>query len=370
MDRFTTWDEMLRDAEQDQPCLLLDLAQYRRNLAHARAQLRPGVRARVVAKSLASLPMLDLAMEALEAIGVMSFSAEMVSAILRDRPTWEQLMGKPLPIAAVARILRDQPEAADRVIWLVDTPERVAQMRGVAEARGMPLRVALEIDIGLHRGGMPLAEMAAQIAALHRDPLFEFAGVMGYEPHLAKLPGLLRKGAARRVAEGLRQAAAQMAALGARGLVNTGGSLTFSRYGPEDGVSEVSLGSVLVKPSDFDHATTKGFAPALFIATPVLKYLPGNSAPGFERLPHKGAHLAIYGGYWKAHPVYPAGYRRSKIFGASSNQEMWAGPQLAQSPVDHFAFLRPTQSEAVIPEFGTIFTLDGAEITPWSTLSA
>ena len=191
-----------------------------------------------------------------------------------------------------------------------------------------------------------------------------FEGVMGYEPHLAKLPGLLRGAATRRVQSALAQGADLTRAHGGT-LVNTGGSMTFASYTPDHGATEVALGSVLAKPTDFDLPATEAFQPALFIATPILKYLPGNPLPGLDWLPagKRRAHIAVYGGYWKAKPVWPAGYTCSGVFGHSSNQEMWAGPVMERSPVDDFALLRPTQSEAILPEFGEVLVHSRGQIT-------
>ena len=48
---------------------------------------------------------------------------------------------------------------------------------------------------------------------------------------------------------------------------------------------------------------------------------------------------------------------------------MWAGPVLGSSPVDDFALLRPTQSEAVLPEFGEVAVHSkGQIIQRWATL--
>ncbi len=365
---FAQWDALLRNASQDRPCLVLDVDRFRGNLTHARERLQHGIRSRVVAKSLSSLPMLDMAVTELDAIGVMSFSAGMVRWLLTERPAWEQLMGKPLPVAAVEHILTDHTNAADTVIWLIDTPERAAQMAEVATKHSRRLRVALEIDIGLHRGGTDIAVMAAQLNALHEEGAFTLEGVMGYEPHLAKLPSVLRRAAERRVADALAQAETILTEIGAGTMVNTGGSLTFSRYGRESGTTEVSLGSVLAKPTDFDIDATTGFEPALFIATPILKYMPRNALPGLDRFRaltalRAPANIAVYGGYWKAKPVHPAGYGYSGIFGRSSNQEVWTGPALDTSPVDHFAFLRPTQSEAVIPEFQDVLLIENGRLS-------
>ena len=378
---FALWDGALRQAGQTLPCLVLDRARFVANLALARSRAQPGTGLRVVAKSLAALPMLDLAVQQLGAVGVMTFSSAMLHSLLQERPALDHLMGKPLPVGAAAEVLTQQAKAPDQVIWLLDTVVRAQQYAELAQSRGIRLRVAIELDVGLHRGGVEPAAFAALLSQIQQMPELQLEGVMGYEPHLDKLPAPLRKRSIAAVGQALRGAAALLKQRGITGpqgatpLVNTGGSLTFDRYGPAQGVSEVSLGSVLVKPQDFSRPATRGFLPAMFIATPILKYRANNPLPGLDGLNplltwRRRANLAIYGGYWKASPVYPPGYGYSGVFGRSSNQEVWSGPQLAASPVDHFAFLRPSQSEAVIPEFGEILVLSEGQITEtWPALS-
>ena len=378
---FALWDRALRQHGQHLPCLVLDHERYRANLALARSRAQPGMGLRVVAKSLACLPMLDLAIEQLGALGVMTFSAAMLNSLLQERPGLEHLMGKPLPVGAAAGVLAERRRAPEQVIWLIDTAHRARQYADLARARQCRLRVAIELDVGLHRGGVEPAELAGLIADVQQLPGLRVEGVMGYEPHLTKLPAPLRKRATAAVERALRGAADLLQQQGIFGpggagpLVNTGGSLSFANYGAALGVSEVALGSLLVKPQDFVLPATRGFQPALFIATSILKYRANNPMPGLEALGpllswRRRADLAIYGGYWKGTPVHPQGYDYSGIFGRSSNQEVWTGPQLATSPVDHFAFLHPSQSEAVIPEFGEVLLLSEGQITEtWPALS-
>lgn len=94
---FALWDGALRQAGQTLPCLVLDRARFVANLALARSRARPGTGLRVVAKSLAALPMLDLAVQQLGAVGVMTFSSSMLHSLLQERPALDHLMGKPLP---------------------------------------------------------------------------------------------------------------------------------------------------------------------------------------------------------------------------------------------------------------------------------
>ncbi|WP_395384038.1 hypothetical protein ACHMW4_01750 [Mesorhizobium sp. UC22_110] len=138
----------------------------------------------------------------------------------------------------------------------------------------------------------------------------------------------------------------------------------------------MSIGSAFVLPSDFDTAGLAGFRPAAFIATPVLKVveaqLPGPAFVGralqmLGRFPHRGCY--IYGGKWMAKPAFPEGAREEATLGQSSNQQFMALPADAMLQPDDFFFLRPTQSEFVLQQFGTIAVFSqGHVIEQWPVL--
>ena len=142
----------------------------------------------------------------------------------------------------------------------------------------------------------------------------------------------------------------------------------------------MSVGSALVKPSDFDTPLLVEHQPAAFIATPVIKTLAPTELPqgvGFLSPlqsawdPNSRRTLFIYGGHWLARPVDPPGLELNAIFGRSSNQEMLnGGPSLDAQP-DDTVFFRPTQSEAVFLQFGDLLVYDGESIVEsWPVLPA
>ena len=56
---------------------------------------------------------------------------------------------------------------------------------------GLKLRINLEVDVGLHRGGlMPGDALDAALAILAASEHLSLAGYLGYEPHLTKIPTL------------------------------------------------------------------------------------------------------------------------------------------------------------------------------------
>ena len=77
----------------------------------------------------------------------------------------------------------------------------------------------------------------------------------------------------------------------------------------------------------------------------------------------------IYGGKWMATPVHPPGMKANKLFGYSTNQQFMALPDDCDVKADDFAFLRPTQSEFVLQQFGSIAVFsEGAIVAEWPVL--
>lgn len=220
--------EMLRAYGVDNPVTVVDLDRLEANCALAVSGANAGLNRRLVAKSLPCLPLLDHIRGRMSTSGLMTFSEPMLLALLQVEPKTDHLIGKPLPIRSAARVLAACPDAAARVQWLIDTPERLRDYLELATDKQSALRLSLEVDIGLHRGGFQPEHIADIAQEIDASPNARLSGLMGYEAHLAKLPGFLRKRATRMSADAFRQAVSGLPK-GGKGLcLNTGGSLTFS----------------------------------------------------------------------------------------------------------------------------------------------
>jgi D-serine deaminase-like pyridoxal phosphate-dependent protein len=361
---------------------VVDRAALERNLARAKQDASD----RAVRLVVKSLPCMDLLARAGEALGTgrwMAFHRPFLQALIARWPGADVLLGKPLPVAAARTMYAnlDDPEAASSVTWLIDTHGRLLQYLALAREVGRPLRVAIEIDVGLHRGGAPSpAALQPTLDSLreHRDRL-PLAGLMGYDAHAAKAPWPARPGdavhrAAQRYAAFVAFARERYPDLWpAEPILNGGGSPTFTLLGPDAPLNEVALGSVLLKPTDFDLPQLAAYEPAAFIAAPVLKRLDGVQLPFLERASTvTGAGrdaLFIYGGRWMAKPAWPPGLRGNHLYGESSNQQMLTVPKATTADVDDYVFLRPTQSEAVLLQLGPLAAVDTeGRVERWPTL--
>lgn len=382
----------LREHDLARPTLILDLDRLDANIDALNRSIRPARHYRVVAKSLPSAPLLQYVMDRAATERLMVFHQPFLNEIAAKRPAAQVLLGKPMPVAAADRFyghLRPGSfDPARQVQWLIDTPERLAEYRALAKGRDLKLTVNIEIDVGLHRGGLRRPEeLESVLETIDADPRLSFGGLMGYEPQVAKAPELFGLQAREfrsavstyrafrdvwRAHDGDRTDASNL-------VFNAAGSPTFRLWEDVDGLAnELAAGSGLVKPLDFDIETLAAHEPALFIATPVLKAWDGLNMPvmpvagHLQRLwnPNRERSFFVYGGYWKARPVSPPGLSTNPLYGHSSNQEMLNGSSAVALGVDDYVFYRPTQSEFVMLQFGDIAAVRGGEIVDfWPPLA-
>ncbi len=373
------------------PTLVIDRARLDANIDTLMGHLPAGMAYRIVAKSLPSLDLIAHIRKRSGSDRLMTFNQPMLTALTQAMPDADQLLGKPLPVAAARNYFNalapEDVAAAANIQWLIDTPERLRQYQELARAAGQTLRINLELDVGLHRGGLEAGDTLKSMLETLRDaPEFTFAGFMGYEPHLAALPEALgwreraKSGAWRRYGEALTQAGDVFGAEAVMELVrNAAGSPTYRYYQSTEIANEISAGSCLVKPTHFDTPLLEPHLPASFIATPVIKAMPQTRLPGLEFAadgqrawdPNTSRTVFIYGGNWLADPVDPPGLSYNKTFGRSSNQEMLTGGHNLAIEPDEFVFFRPHQSEAVFLQFGDIAVFEDGRITKrWKVFEA
>ncbi|WP_027143240.1 alanine racemase [Mesorhizobium sp. WSM3626] len=374
---FATLSDALKQAGIFQPCLLLDLDLLDGNIALVKERLDASLAVRLVDKSLACLPLLSHVGKALGTQRFMTFHPPISEAVLSAFPDADMLYGKPMPVGAARAALSRGDAVWSRVSWLIDTQERLAEYGALADELGVELRIAFEIDVGLHRGGFAEPEaLSRALKALPAHKGLRCEGVMAYEAHAPHIPALFG-GPAKALAQASQRAAAFIARLGMnqRHILNIGGSKTaLLHHG--GAANEVSIGSAFVLPGDFDTPGLDGFRPAAFIATPILKVvepmLPGPPAvsrllQALGRFSPKGCYL--YGGKWMAEPVFPEGLTTNGLLGLSSNQQFMGLPAAAAVRPGDYAFLRPTQSEAVLQQLGPIAVLSGGRIVDrWPVL--
>jgi len=296
------------------------------------------------------------------------FHQPFLNAVADAFPDADALLGKPMPLAAArhfyAKLGKARFDPARQVQWLIDTKQRLQQYHGLARELGVKMRISFELDVGLRRGGFASAEAVGDaLAIVLGDPQhLELAGLMGYEPQLTGLRADLNHPAVREVLrtfqgsiDRVKQAGVDVAKL----TLNGAGSHTLPIYEKDRTMNDLSAGSGVVKPTDFDTYHLNQNQPAMFIATPVLKRYDTNPLMPEPPLDMQRLYY-IYGGYWKAKMVSP-GAVGPAIY-ESTNQSPIATSSKVDLQVDDYMFLRPTQSEFVMLQFGDLLPVKDGEI--------
>jgi D-serine deaminase-like pyridoxal phosphate-dependent protein len=373
----------VREAGVGEPALLIDLDRLDANIEQLRSAVPPGRSVRLVQKSLPSLPLIEYVVPRLGVRGLMMFHRPFLNVYAQRAPRHDQLLGKPMPVAAAHAFYEAwRPgcgfDPSTQLQWLVDTEARLAQYLALARTKRLCLQVNLEIDVGLRRGGVPAPEALAPLLALvaANPQHLRWSGFMGYDSHAVQAPpwssplqAVARSNARHRGFIAWAQAH-HPALFHDRLCFNGAGSPTVTLHSVDTPLTELALGSALVKPTDFDVPSLAMLRPAALIATPVLKVLPHLELPFIEPLarlagrllPGRGQSVFVYGGRMMARPVWPPGLRSNRLYGLSSNQQLLNLPAGVPVAVDDSVLWRPTQSEAVLLQFGDLLGVRGGRV--------
>lgn len=361
------------------PSLVIDRAILRQNVETLKNHIDGRFDYRIVAKSLPSVPLLGEVMALSGSNRLMLFHQPFINQVAEEFPNSDVLLGKPMPVQAAANFYRDFSGGSfvpsRQLHWLLDSPQRTQEYAELGEQLGQTLSVCIELDVGLHRGGVSSDQQLQEILRhIEESKHLRFKGLMGYEPHLVKVPGNPETYRDRAMEVYRRYLTLARQALGEawpqNALLNAGGSPTYQMYDEGDyPFNELAAGSCLVKPTDFDLPTLADHVAASYIATPVLKRLdqtriPGIDLGGLQSLWDTNRERAFftYGGYWKAEPVSPPGLSVNPLYGRSTNQEMLNGSASVGLQPGDWVFLRPTQSEFVFLQFGDIAVFENGQI--------
>ncbi len=362
---FSKLNALLRDQGPGRPVMLIDRQALEHNVKAISASVGKTKTWRIVVKSLPSVPLLRAVMQQASTDALMVFHQPFLNEIAQSFPKADVLLGKPMPVSAARTFFRSYKKhrrgfhAEQQVQWLIDSKTRLLQYQALARELGVHMRLSFEIDVGLHRGGLTTpAELTELLQIIEGDPQhLSVAGLMGYEPHLTGLKADLNHPAVKSVLEIYTSFVEVLASAGFNPqelTLNGAGSHTLKIYEQDRLMNDLSAGSGVVMPTDFDTHHLLAHRPALFIATPILKRYQNN--PFIEEPPESLERLYyIYGGYWKAQMVSPA--NTGEPIYQSTNQSPVTTSASIDLKVDDYMFLRPTQSEFVMLQFGDLLTL-------------
>lgn len=377
---FQQLNTLLKHLGTGMPQLIVDIQSLKQNIHIVKKQLPQNLQPRLVVKSLACMDLLKLCSNELETQRFMLFHFSHLQPLLNAFPQADVLLGKPMPIQVLKQANIHQVQlAVHQIQWLIDSKQRLQQYLDFAQQQQLQLRINIEIDVGLHRGGVSCTEELQQLLEIIRQhpQHLKFAGLMGYDAHVAKIPHIIQSAdktyqQSQQTYQQLKEYVVQQYPTLCDETVcwNGGGSPSFSFHCQRSVCNDISFGSMLLKPADFDLKPLKQLQSALWIATPILKVLPEVRVPQMEwlsRWSNTTRAVFVYGGYWLAKYVYPKGSRPHRLYGRSSNQELVQVPKTSQLSVDDYMFLRPNQSESVIPQFASLYAYDGKQLEAWET---
>lgn len=366
------------------PSMVIDLDLVDHNLEQVTSTVkRAGKHFRIVEKSLPSQKLIEYIAKYADTNRIMSFHQPFLNTDAIAFPEADILMGKPLPVRSAElfyKALEGQFNPARQLQWLIDTPQRMEQYLALAKQLGTKILVNIEIDVGLHRGGVNNNQVLKRILDLisENPQNLTFSGFMGYDAHVGMgVPSVL--GSAQELMDKSMDIYQQFVNFTRSEFpmlwheqltLNTGGSPSYRLHEHETISTEVSTGTALLMPTHYDIPTLSSHVPAAFIATPVLK------ATGPIQLPALDAKSSvfswwdvnqretfyIYGGDWRADYESPKGLQMNEVLGQSPNQENVSSSSATQLGVDDQVFLRPHIVDSVLLEFGDLVVVRGGKI--------
>lgn len=386
---FKTLNKELKNYQRAIPCLLVDLDILDENITEVISNFRKDASLRIVVKSLPSVQLIEYILEKTHSNKLMVFHQPFLTDLAsRLDSKADVLLGKPMPIKTAEYFYNNLPQQNNgfnpftQIQWLVDTEKRIEEYVNLAKKLNQKLRLNIEIDVGLHRGGFSsLKNLSKGLSLIENNQEFVvFSGFMGYDPHVVKLPTIIRseKKALQLANQFYEQCKnllqKEFPLLWNENLTfNGAGSPTLNLHKEQNSpINDIAIGSCFVKPTSFNIPSLKNYKPATFIATPVLKTFSNTTLPGLEALKSLFTKKSafIYGGFWKANYYYPKGIKQNKLFGSSTNQTMINIPKNESLQIDDFVFLRPHQSEFVFLQFGEVLPIRKGKIQQsWQLLN-
>ncbi len=370
---------------------LLDLDALDHNITLLRASVADDIALRLVTKSLPSVTLIRYLMQALGTERLMVFSEPFLMALLDGTRSADMMLGTPLPVEAAQRVLAAHPQAARSVCWLVDTARRADAYVALAQSVDRQLRICVELDVGLRRGGADEDEMMAILSRIAAHPTaLRLGGMMGCDSHVSHAPPLWSPQDEFRAVHARYRRMVALARASYAGMFfgervfNSGSSRTVWSYGrdrPDSPVNEIAIGSAFTAPAHFAALREQGLRPAVQLAAPVLKRqeatLPFASWAG-QALAWWDRNLAVQffllGGGWPADPLSPPGLGRHFAWESGPpvthllpNQTLLAGSRAVHLDVGDLVFFDPWEGDAMAA-FSAVQVLHrGRLVDAWPT---
>ncbi len=163
-DYFSALNQLLRTAAPGRPLMLIDKKRLLANCALLKKHEHGTENIRLVAKSLASIPLLRLLMTELSTKKLMVFHQPHLTILAREFPDACLLLGKPMPVNAARTFYQTLASTAfnprTQLQWLIDSAERLNEYLQLATE----LNTRTQIVFELARLGIRIQDMVAPAA--------------------------------------------------------------------------------------------------------------------------------------------------------------------------------------------------------------
>ena len=376
-------------ARVELPAVLVDLDAFDRNLVrHAAVAEDHGLTLRFATKSIRVRALIERALTASCARGLMCFTLREAEALARPREGAgfdDLFVAYPTLAPSALAVWADLTAAGKTVSVAVDSEEGLVRAARAGKERGVALRIVLCVDMSLRAAGLhvgvrrsPLHAPSAVVALAERARELGLVvhGVMGYEAQVAGLgddspydPRALRLAKRAIRAASMRELGARRSAIAealrVRGFdlafVNGGGTGSLELTTRATGVTEVTAGSGLMKPLLFDAYTSpfvRRLEPACFFALEATRR-PG---PGFVTC-LGGGYVAsgAHGPEKVPRPVWPAGLALTATEGAGEVQTPLEGHAADAVALGSPVLFRHAKAGEVMERFREVLLVrDGA----------
>lgn len=263
----------MHKTELDTPALLIDLDKMESNIqtmadyfTTVNAVLRPHLKTH-------KTPMLAHKQIAAGAIGItcakLGEAEAVIHAGIRDVLVANQIIGR----QKIARLVNLAKQS--EIMVAVDNAQNVTDISEAAAAKGVTVRILIEVNTGMNRCGVEPGQPALELARhVLRSPNLQFEGLMGYEGHTVAKPNYAeRKAAARQSVQLLVDTKHHLEKHGVPvSIMSGGGTGTFSITGSVPEMTEVQAGSYIFMDATYGNVEGVGehFACALTVLATVV----------------------------------------------------------------------------------------------------
>jgi len=362
------------------PTYVVDLDAFDTNAADL-VRRAGGKPVRVATKSLRVPALVERAAAAPGFAGLLTYSLREALWLCEQGVSDDIVMGYPsVDRVALARLATS--DAALAAITLMVDDVRQLDLLDSVRPDGAPVRLAVDVDAGLHLGPAhlgpkrsPLGD-AADVVELaqeiqRRDGL-RLVGVMTYEGQVAGVPDevprhrfrsaavrSVKKASVAQLADRRAEVASALHEVAALEFWNAGGSGSLETSAADPAVTELTAGSGLLVPGLFDHYRSFRPLPAAYFGVPVVRRPSGHVATvagggliasgpaGHDRLPV---------------PWAPPGLHLTSFEGAGEVQTPLGGPGASALLVGELVWFRHAKSGEVAEHVLEAHLLRGNEI--------